>query len=95
MTHHLQHLREGLTPKLLAYVERLDAAIGDERTWAIVEEIKRDKTIKRAEAIAIARALTGLRARSKREAIELLSWRHRTVEGARARMRAIGGRIAG
>ena len=95
MTHHLQHLREGLTPKLLAYVDQLDAAVGEERTWAIVEEIKRDKTIKRAEAIAIARALTGVRARSKAHAIELLSWRHRNVRTTNARILATGHRLAG
>lgn len=94
MTNDLTHYREALSPKLLAYVDRLEAAIGDDRTFAIIEEIKRDKSIKRADAIAMARAAIGIRARSKTDAIELLCSRHRWVMSSRARSRAIGGRIA-
>lgn len=83
-----------LNPKLRKLVEQLEAAIGDDRTFAIVEKIKRDTTIKSADAIAMAHALTSIRARSKRDALDLLSWQHRNVVGARARARATNGRTA-
>ena len=95
MSINLQQHRVNLGPTLRRYVERLEAAVGRETFDAVFDEIRRDPTVKLAEAKALALAMTGLRARSKQDALDLISLPHRTVRGAVARARAIGGRTAG
>ena len=94
MTIDLEINRKDLSPKLRQYVERLESALGEDTFDVILDEIKRDKTVKMAEAKALARAMTGVRARSKHDAFTLLRMRHANIVGTRARMLAIGGRIA-
>lgn len=84
-----------MTDHLEKYRIALKEAAGDiDRFEAVFGELKSDRGVKSGDMKALALTATGIRARSKTDALQLLRMEHDAIVDSRARMLAIGGRTA-
>jgi hypothetical protein len=78
------------------YLVRLEGTLGgdDDKFKDLLDELKADARIKRAEALALAKEFTKETAKSREKALKLILRRHTAVLGSRARQKANKGRTA-
>jgi hypothetical protein len=80
---------------VLMYQQKLEASLGDHPGFmAVHAALSKDKSIKLPEARALAKALTGLTAKSKADAFRTILDRHQSLMAVRAKGLATGGRSA-
>jgi hypothetical protein len=81
--------------QVLDYQARLEAALGDEARFdSIFYALKKDRAMRVIEIKALARAMTGIAARSKTDGLDRIWQRHQSLMTAKAKSRATGGRSA-
>lgn len=72
----------------------LTDTVGSDQFEAAFEALRTDRSVKADEMKALALQMTGIKPRSRTDALALLRMEHDAIVGARARARAIGGRTA-
>lgn len=87
-----QGLRQGLVD---GYVQDLEGALGSDHAFeAVLERLNADKTARLQELKAIAKAMIGVAAKSKKDALGLIRQRHLSLTTSRAKSEATAGRSA-